>query len=175
MATSKQILRTINQDQVSQINRREAAKKEYRELKQSIISDSRRNEVEKELPELDGLVTKSHLRHARRVVAEGKALGETIDRLPIHQGKTPYHQKGHRVPRSTEFEAQLLELIKRYGPEKAADHFSLGQHTKYEQRSKSDGSIEFWNVNNGEREFPVFTVAERLVYGLRESLKDKIR
>ncbi len=170
---NKQVLRRINQGLSNQEHRQEQAREEVRDIKESILSEQKRNEIEVELPEHDALITRHHLRHARRVQSAGRRLGETVDRLPIHSGSTPYHQRGHRVPKSTEFEAQLLTLIEKYGVEEADEHFSLGQHTKYEKKINSrTGMLEYWNVNTGEREYPVEAPAEKLKHLINQSLRE---
>lgn len=170
---NKQVLRRINQSLSDQERRQEQAREDVRVIKRSILEDKEQNAIEIELPEHDALLTRHHFRHARRIQSAGRRLGETVDRLPIHTGDKPYHQKSHRVPKSTEFEGQLLTLVEKYGVEEASEHFSLGQWTKYEKRSNTKTSeTEYWNIKTGEREYPVTTPIEKLKHRINHSLRE---
>jgi len=169
MAT-KNVLRKLNQSQADREKRREEAREEVKQIKESVFRDLDEASAERDLPEHDALVTKHHLRHARRVQSAGRRLGETVDRLPIHQGE--YHQKGHRDPKKVEFEAPLLALVAKYGPDTAGEHFSLGQHQKYERVVKPEGSVEYWNVLTGQREYPEETVIEAFKHRVQQLLRE---
>ena len=168
---NKQLLRSLAQSSSDKIRRQEAARKEVSEIKQSVLRHEQQTAAERELPELEGLITKQHLRHARRVMSDGKHRGATIDRLPIYQGNGQYHQKDHRDPKSTEFEAPLAALIVRYGAERVVEHFSLGQHMKYQLRLTVNGATEIWNIGSGKREYPAETAVSRLMFMINASLE----
>jgi hypothetical protein len=158
---SKTVLRKLIQDNKSQEARQEQARADIRKVKESVFEDRKSQELEREFPESEGLLTKQHLRHARRVAAAGKKIGATIDRLPIYRGSKPYHQEGARDPNLVQFEATLLVLIERYGPEHADEHFSLGQYQKY-QKVVTATEIEFWNMRTRFREYPEMSSKEVL-------------
>jgi len=120
-----------------------------------------------DVPEEEDLITKRHLRAARGVMSAGARLGATIDRLPIHKGDKPYHQKGYRRPKAIAFEATLPKLIETYGPFEAFDHMSNGQLVKYELKVIGN-KIEVWNTVTGDREYPEASLLDTL----REKIRD---
>jgi len=171
--STRDILRIHGQDERDKEARKAVAVREYKELKASIIREYKQTEIEKELPELDGLVTKQHLRHARRIMSSGRRIGPTVDRLPIHTGSKTYHQANYRAPKDFEFEGPILALVEKYGPTDAAMHFSFGQIRKYNQQvNPKTEVIEFWNVITGEREYPVMSLAEKLVFRIAHETRE---
>lgn len=157
---NNRIIRRIQNEARAADQKRIEAAERIKELRQSIKSGEI-SEEEKNLPELEGLVTKAHLRHARRVASAGRSFGDGgVDKTLIR--KAGYHQQGSRDPKIMEFEGSLLTLIQTYGPEQAQEHFSLGQATKYRVVKRTKGVIEFWNTRTGEREYPVQTSIDRL-------------
>jgi len=169
---ARTVLRQRAQDVSDQEKRRNEARKEIQGIKKSVLNDKARTAFEDELPEHDALITKHHLRHARRVTSAGRRLGATIDRLPIHHGSRPYRQKDARRPRSVEFEGTLLVLIERHGLQEIINHFSMGQHQKYEL-IVDDGTglvVGVWNSRVQEREYPPLTVAEKLSYLIHHAM-----
>lgn len=170
---NQQILRQLGQTDRDKEKRLREAREEVKEIKRAIFEEKELTEVERELPEHDALITKHHLRHARRVQDTGRRMGATVDRLPIHKGEKAYHQKDHRVPKKLEFEGPLDKLIEKYGPAEADEYFSLGQHQKYQKKvNRETGGIEYWNINDGEREYPPQTVAEQLKHKIRQALRE---